>query len=148
MTIQNSAPAMPDQSEHDAAVAAAEAAVAALSENYVVWVADDLTAARAAFVKAHETLPDNSEAVAEIFRIGHNVKGQGGFFGYQLMTNIGASLCDYIRDGAPVSQARLKVIEAHLAALEFVIERKIEGDGGEAGQGLIDKLKGFIENQI
>ena len=59
------------------------------------------------------------------------------------MTNIGASLCDYIRDGGPASDAKLKVIEAHLTALEFVIDREIKGDGGEA---LLDKLKGNIDN--
>ena len=77
----------------------------------------------------------------------HNIKGQGSSFGYQLMTNIGGSLCDYIRDCEPTSEAGLKVIEAHLAALEFVIDREIKGDGGDAGQGLIDKLKGYVDNE-
>ncbi|MEE2970496.1 MAG: Hpt domain-containing protein [Pseudomonadota bacterium] len=143
MTTQASALSATAESEQENAVAAAEASIAALAENYIVWVRDDLTVARAAFVKAGEALPDNSEAVAEIFGISHNVKGQGGSFGFQLMTNIGASLCDYIRDGGPASDAKLKVIEAHLTALEFVIDREIKGDGGEA---LLDKLKGYIDN--
>lgn len=131
-------------SEQDDAVAAAEAAIAALAENYIVWVRDDLTAARAAFVKANETLPDNADAVAEIFGVSHNVKGQGSSFGFQLMTHIGGSLCDYIREGGPASKAKLKVIDAHLSALEFVLERQIKGDGGDAGQGLLDKLKEYV----
>jgi hypothetical protein len=147
MTIQSSASAESGGSDQDAAVAAAESAIAALAEKYVVWVRDDLTAARAAFAKAGETLPDNSEAIGEIFAVCHNIKGQGSSFGYQLMTNIGGSLCDYIRDCEPTSEAGLKVIEAHLAALEFVIDREIKGDGGDAGQGLIDKLKGYVDNE-
>jgi chemotaxis protein histidine kinase CheA len=130
--------------EQDDAVAAAEAAIAALAENYIVWVGDDLTTARAAFVKAGETLPDNADAIAEIFGVSHNVKGQGSSFGFHLMTHIGASLCDYIREGGPASEAKLKVIDAHLSALEFVLERQIKGDGGDAGQGLLDKLKGYV----
>ncbi|NQU71854.1 MAG: hypothetical protein HQ514_14975, partial [Rhodospirillales bacterium] len=114
-------------------------------EKYVVWVRADLTAARAAFAKARETLPDNSEAIREIFGVCHNIKGQGSSFGYQLMTNIGGSLCDFIRDCEPATDFRLKVIEAHLAALEFVIDREIKGDGGDAGQGLVDKLKGYVD---
>jgi hypothetical protein len=72
------------------------------------------------------------------------VKGQGSSFGFHLMTHIGASLCDYIREGGPASEAKLKVIDAHLSALEFVLERQIKGDGGDAGQGLLDKLKGYV----
>lgn len=148
MTTQSSAQAKPNESDQDAAIAAAEAAeaaIAALAENYVVWVRDDLKTARDAFVKAGETLPDNSAAIAEMFAVCHNIKGQGGSFGYQLMTNIGGSLCDFIRDGGSVSDAGLKVIEAHLAALEFVIDRQIKGDGGDAGQGLIQKLRGYVD---
>jgi chemotaxis protein histidine kinase CheA len=121
MTNQASAQPATAESEQDDAVAAAEAAIAALAENYIVWVRDDLTTARAAFVKAGETRPDNSEAVAEIFGVSHNVKGQGSSFGFQLMT--------------------------HLAALEFVIDREIKGDGGEAGQGLLKKLADYIEGE-
>ena len=40
----------------------------------------------------------------------------------------------------------MKVIEAHLTAPEFVIDREIKGDGGEAGEALLDKLKGYIDN--
>ena len=134
-------------SGQDAAIAAAEAAIAALAEKYVECVRVDLTAARAAFVKAGETLPDNSEAIGEIFAVCHNIKGQGSSFGYQLMTDIGGSICDLIRDCEPAPEARLKVIEAHLAALEFVIGREIKGDGGDAGRGLVDKLKGYVDNE-
>lgn len=149
MTTRNSTqPAVEAEAEQDAAVAAAEAAIALLAEKYVDWVRDDLACAHAAFVKAGETLPDNSESVAEIFGISHNVKGQGASFGYQLMTDIGGSLCDYVRDGGSASEARLKVIEAHLAAMEFVIERQIKGDGGASGQGLLDKLKGYVDAEV
>ncbi len=146
MTIENSAQAMPALSEQDDPVAAAEAAIAALSENYLVWVKDDLQAARAALVNARGTLPDNSEAIEELFGVCHNIKGQGGSFGFQMMTDIAESLCDYIRDRAATPEVKLQVIEAHITALELVIEREIKGDGGEAGQGLITKLKGYVEN--
>jgi chemotaxis protein histidine kinase CheA len=147
MTAPSTAQASPAENEQQDAIAAAEAAIAALAENYVVWVRDDLKNARAAFVRARETLPDNSEAIGEIFGISHNIKGQGGSFGYQLVTDIGESLCDFIRDGAPATDARLKVIEAHLGALEFVVERQIKGDGEQSGRALLDKLRGYTERE-
>ncbi len=126
------------------AVRRAEAAVAALAENYAVWVREDLAAARKALQKARETAPDNADALKEIFGVCHNIKGQGGSFGYELMTMIGGSVCEITREAGNASEYMLKVVEAHIAALEFVVEKGIKGDGGEAGRGLLDKLRVYV----
>lgn len=126
------------------AVRRAEAAVAALAENYAVWVREDLQSARKFLENARATAPDNADAVKDIFGVCHNIKGQGGSFGYELMTSIGHSTCDFIRDTDGASEAMLKIVEAHLAALEFVIEKGIKGDGGDAGRGLLEKLKAYV----
>ena len=127
------------------AVREAEAAVAALAENYTVWVREDLATARGALERSRESMPENAAAVREIFDVCHNVKGQGGSFGYDLMTSIGGSLCDFVRDGGDAPEATLQVIEAHIAALEFVVDRNIKGDGGDAGRELVAKLKTMAE---
>ncbi len=128
------------------AVKQAEAAVAALAENYTVWVRDDLTKARKALEEARETAPDNAKAVRDIFDVCHNVKGQGGTFGYDLMTMIGASLCDFTRDCESADADKLKIVEVHLSALDFVVDRKFKGDGGEAGRELLAKLEAYVAN--
>lgn len=126
------------------AVREAEAAVAALAANYSEWVKEDLGQAREALARAQDSAPDNGAAVAAIFGVCHNIKGQGGSFGYDLVTSIGESLCDYIREGEAASEKKLKVIEAHIAAIEFVVENKISGDGGDAGKDLVAKLARFV----
>lgn len=120
----------------------AEAAVAELAASFTTWVQDDLASARKALDTAKQSPADNLGAVQEIFGICHNIKGQAGSFGYNLMTTIGGQLCDMIRDRSePAGPELLKAVEAHLAALQFLAERGIDGDGGEIGQKLIVKLR-------
>ena len=116
-------------------------AVAALAENFTEWMRADLDAALASLAKAKESQPDNASHLGDIYSVCHNIKGQGGSFGYDLITHVGKSLCDYIHDGGSASERKLKVIEAHLTAIKFIIDRDIKGDGGEVGAQLQAKLQ-------
>lgn len=120
---------------------AAEAAVAALAESFTTWVRNDLDRLKAEFERANAAPGANRENIAEIFSICHNIKGQAGSFGYTLLTRIGASLCEHVRDAGDASQASLKVIQGHLMAMEFIVDREIDGEGGEVGQKLFKKLQ-------
>lgn len=125
----------------------AEAAVAALAENFVAWIGEDIAKAREALEHARESAGDNREDIRAIFEVVHNVKGQGGSFGYNLLTRIGGSLCDYIRDAkSSADEQQLKVISAHFAAMEFVLEKKIQGDGGDIGKQLLGKIAQLVAN--
>ena len=123
----------------------AEAVVAEMAENYTIWVRDDIATARSALTKAKENLADNAESIREIFSVCHDIKGQGSSFGFDLMTMLGASLCDLLREGGSVTERKLAVVEAHVDALAFVIDRKIKGDGGDKGRQLVDKLQKFAD---
>ena len=129
-------PELPD------AVREAEEAIAALAATFVVWTGENLQAARAALAEAMEAPSDNQDAVHRIFGIAHDMKGQGGSFDYHLVTAIAGMLCDYVRDTKePLDTPYLKVVEAHLSALGFVLDRAITGSGGEIGRKLEDKLR-------
>ena len=39
----------------------------------------------------------------------------------------------------------LKVIEAHLTAIKFILDRDIQGDGGAVGKQLLAKLRSLAE---
>jgi chemotaxis protein histidine kinase CheA len=128
------------------AVRQAEAAVAALARNFTEWMRADLEKALAALAKAVDSQPENAEHVHEIHEICHNIKGQGGSFGYDLITDVGGSLCNYVRDNGPASERKLKVIEAHLTAIKFILDRDIQGDGGPVGEQLRAKLRGMTDS--
>ena len=131
----------------DDALREAEAAVAALAAEYLVWIRDDIDKAKAALAAAEAAPGENREQIATIFGVMHNLKGQGGSFGYDLVTEIGGSLCDYVRNAHAGADARqVKIIAAHFAALDFVIDKNLKGSGGEAGERLVAKLDELIAN--
>ena len=102
------------QSDANRMIADAEAAVAALAAEYVIYARDDLANLRrlyeaAAPVLANADAPVFCAQAAEMFSIVHNVKGQGGAFGYDLLTELGSSLCMRLRgreDEGRVGRAR------------------------------------------
>ena len=73
--------------------------------------------------------------------IAHNIKGQGGSFGYDLVTVIGASFCDYLRSGTRVSPEERNIVNMHIRMLKTVSDNNIAGDGGETGQRIAEKLR-------
>lgn len=129
------------------AVRDAEAAVAALADSFLEWITEDIERARDALKAAQAKPNDNSDEIAAIFEVMHNVKGQGSSFGYNLLTKIGGSLCDYIRELAGTAdEKQAKVMAAHFAAIDFVLEKSIQGEGGDIGVQLESKLNQLIAN--
>lgn len=135
----------PNTGGDDDIIPAAEAEVAALAENFTVWIKADLEKAVAEFERAKTKPGDNEDEIRKVFTVCHDIKGQAGSFGYALMTKIGGSLCDTIRGGGTADEGKLKVVEGHLAALKFIVEREIKGDGGDIGQKLLQKLRQLAE---
>ena len=134
-----------DDDDLPEAVRKAQEAVAALAENFTEWMRADLDAALASLAKAKDSQPDNASHLRDIYSVCHNIKGQGGSFGYDLITHVGKSLCDYIHDTGSASERKLKVVEAHLTAIKFIIDRDIQGDGGQVGKQLQAKLWSLTE---
>ena len=109
-------PASPGSSEEDVpdAVRDTEATVAALADSFFEWIGEDIARAKQALATAKDKPSDNQAEIRAIFEVVHNVKGQGGSFGYDLLTSIGGSLCSYLWvETASASEKQLKVSAAH-----------------------------------
>jgi chemotaxis protein histidine kinase CheA len=148
-SAQQFAPAPDDVPDDDVpdAVREAEAAVAALADSFLEWINEDISRAKEALAKAQDKPGDNQPEIRAIFEVVHNVKGQGGSFGYDLLTKIGGSLCDYLREeSASSDEKQLKVIAAHFAAMDFVLEKNIQGSGDAIGEQLIAKVSQLVAN--
>ena len=88
--------------------------------------------------RAGAALPMQSK---QLHGIVHNLKGQAGTFGFALLSQIAATLCQIIREHAgELVPAYLPILRAHHAALKFVLLRRLEGDGGDAGLAILAKL--------
>lgn len=133
-----------DKGIDNAALARAEAVIAGLQSNYLQWVEEDLTNLQAAYERASNDPQNRRVHISEIFRIAHDVKGQGGSFGYQLVTVIATYLCRIVEKIENPGPKQMNVIKVHIDALRLVINKRMEGDGGPAGAGLIQGLEAVI----
>jgi len=124
------------------ALARAEKAVANLAQDYATWALADVAKARAALAAANDDPAGRGQHVEALFRVGHDLKGQGTSFGFPLVTKIGHSLCALTRDRARSYESRhLDLAKAHLDALDLILSKGIKGEGGKVGAELVAKLE-------
>ncbi len=120
-------------------IAQAEAAVAALRDTYREQLAADVVTLSDIWARIDPQNPD--EALKEVQSLAHNIKGQGGSFGYDLVTSIGASLCDYMRSAHRSLPKELDIVNAHIKLLKLVSDNDISGAGGETGERIVERLR-------
>lgn len=132
-----------------AALERAEAVIANLTGSYLQWVQEDLVKLQNAYDVLAAAPDDGRKAAAEkIFQIAHDIKGQGGSFGYNLMTVIGNSLCRFIEKQPGVGPKEIDVIKVHVDSLKLVIAQDLKGDGGPFGEKLLAGLNAVIDKVL
>lgn len=131
-----------EEGRMSATLARAEAAVAHLARDYASWALADVAKARAALTAANDDPAHRAEYVETLFRVGHDLKGQGTSFGFPLVTKIGHSLCILTRDRALEYQGKhLDLAKSHIDAIDLVLTKNIKGEGGQVGTALVAKLE-------
>lgn len=118
----------------------AEAVIADMADNYLEWVAKDLTEIHQAVENLKAEKKDHKDALARIFQLSHDMKGQGGSFGYTLMTILGGNLCNFVEKLEDAGSAEVEVIQLHINAMDLVIAKQMKGDGGKEGEQLLKGL--------
>lgn len=128
------------------AASAPEPVLETLFESFMEMTHDGLARAVILTAEAKANLDDNVDITKQIFRIVHDIKGQGLTFGYPLLTRIGASLCDFIRYvTVPVAGEQLEVVSLHLEVLNFIVKNDVKGDVGEQYQRLISQVDHLVQ---
>ncbi|MEQ8443110.1 MAG: response regulator [Alphaproteobacteria bacterium] len=118
----------------------AEGRIAEMESDYGDWVAESI---EKLVQHHHRAVEDDTQAATHlqaINEIAHELRGQGGIFGYPLMTQFGKSLYDVTRDDTAVSPPLLDLIDAHIDLIRIVIRQKVKGDGGQVGKQLMKSL--------
>ncbi len=119
----------------------AESVIANLADNYLEWVQEDFEKITEAFEELKKQGDDSAEVLERIFQVAHDMKGQGGSFGYHLITIVGDKLCRFIEgmeDDLGITD--VEVIGLHIDAMRVIIAQRIEGDGGPVGEKLLKGL--------
>ena len=112
-----------------------------MSDSYLEWVEEDLKRMDVAYKNLEQAETPRKEEADVVFQIAHDIKGQGGSFGYDLMTVIGNELCRLIERTESFGSAEVQAIKVHVDALKIVIQTGMKGDGGANGQALVDGIR-------
>ncbi len=81
----------------------------------------------------------------EINVLAHELRGQGGTFGYPLLSVFGKMLYDLTGEGCREDDNAVEIVKAHIDSMRVVLREKISGDGGEVGRELQKALIQAIE---
>ncbi len=119
------------------ALAKAEEVIANLADDYLDWVREDFERLEAAFEKFKAGDGSDADNIEALFQIAHDMKGQGGSFGYDLMTAIGDHLCRLLETLDKSGPREQMMIRVHIDAMRVVITKQLKGDGGDEGRQLL-----------
>lgn len=114
-----------------------------LSEKYPKWAMGDVTKLKRLFNDANSISGEGRTKLIreELYPIAHDIKGQGATFGYPLMTDIAAHLCDRVKLNPGEFDAEyMSYIKKHIDAMEQILNEKITGTGGDKGLELMSNL--------
>lgn len=125
----------------------ADRAVAEQGKAFLDHAREELSALRDACAEIERAPGDMSGVIARIFTIVHDLKGQGRSFGYDMITDISASLCELVRDCTVLDPSDIKIVRVHIDSLAVVFEHDLRGGGGEQGRHLLERLSGLVASR-
>ncbi len=128
-----------------AAIERAESIIASMADNYLEWVNEDLVRISDAQEELKANQDNPKDYLEKIFQVAHDMKGQGGSFGYDLMTILGNDLCRFIEALDTVSDTDVEVIDLYIATMQIVITKRMSGDGGEEGKKVLAGLSAVVQ---
>lgn len=127
------------------AMEAAQAALSKMSEDYPDWVSGLIVKLQEQHSRCVDTLEKRHEFFEEINRIAHDMKGQGGTFGYPLITTFSDSLYGFtVKRPGEITDNQVELVKSHLDAMRAVIRGRVAGPGGEIGEELTKSLNEAI----
>ena len=122
-------------------IEAADERTKELVGDYSSWVSKYLVSITKSYKALESGEGETATHLLNINQIAHELRGQGGIFDYPLITAFGKTLyeatCNPI---AKVGSYELKLIKAHIEAMQLVFKQQIRGDGGDVGVALLAEI--------
>ncbi len=116
-------------------------------EDYPDWVMKTLTE----LGDHHKGLVANDDPVErrklfkQIGNIAFELKGQGGTFGYPLISIFGKSLNEFTIGEVVIGDSQIEIVKSHIDVMRAVIKDRVAGDGGKIGKALVESLQQAIK---
>jgi hypothetical protein len=129
------------------AIAKAEAALKAMSDQFGQWLQDEI-------VKLDQAQADirakgyTSETAEALYFRAHDLKGLGATYQYPLVTRIAGSLCRMMDDADKRMQAPIAVLDAHVDGIRAVVRDGIQTDEHPVGRELAETLEARVAEHL
>lgn len=128
-----------DGEDVDALLARTEGIVAALQSQFAAGMQERIDRLSELLHRGWEA-PATREATANTMRrVLHDLKGEGGTFGFDLISEIAELFGAYLRETPALEQSKAAVV-GYLEALRLVWGERIEGHGDSATRAMLDRL--------
>lgn len=125
----------------DIAIMRALNAAEDLVESYQGWAVDDLEALWRTFQEASARDPNGTLDRDGMFDMAHEIRGQGGSFGFPLISVIADSLCKFIESQERIQASHLDIIRVHILAMKAVFRQGIKGENPDLAGELASLLR-------
>lgn len=123
----------------------AEAEFEKMAEDYPDWVGSYTQQLYAENkLLAERPMAQRGNIFSRINLLAHELKGQGGTFGYPLVSRFAESLYNFTGSNAATSDNHLAIVKAHIDAINAVIKGRVKGDGAGMGEQLSKELDAAI----
>lgn len=127
------------------ALRAAEADFEKASEDYPDWALGHVNRLYREHLACLQSVDRRHQAFRALNDLAHDMRGQGGAFGYELVSDFAESLYEFTQPRDSYGDHHVELVKAHVDAINAVIKDRIKGDGGAVGQALIAELERAIK---
>lgn len=97
-----------------------------LMDTYQGWAVDDLAKLWKAFEDT-QLASGQGVRLAEMFDITHAIRGEGGSFGFPLVSVVADSLCKFIEPRSRLGRPELEIVKVHILAMRAVFKQGLKG---------------------
>lgn len=109
------------------------------------WARDYLKQLSDLCEQALANIEGRMKVFEEMNLLAHELRGQGGTFGYPLISQFGKSLYRSTREWCGKEDSDVEIVKAHIDAMRAVLRDEVVGDGGDIGQALLAGLEAAIK---
>ena len=129
-----------------AAIKRAEAAMETLRSEFNDWLAADV--AKLGECRDRYAAKPSAEARGELFRAGHDLKGQADTFEFPMIARVAGSLTRLIDLTKPAADVPLGLIDAHVAAIRVIFRDKIKSKTDKTASVLCEELEARVTEAV
>jgi len=115
--------------------------------DFTTWAQDYLGKLSELCTKALAEETGRAKHFGDINLLALELRGQGGTFGYPLISTFGKMLYDSTLEGCSEDDQAVEIVKAHIDVMRAVLREKVAGDGGKLGRELLASLKQAVKSK-